>query len=338
MAFHPESPLYERDVERLDRQDDNAATRLFSSGSLQHLIDKHSNALGEIVYLFIFGELIDAYQNREISLSERFIMAMRAFYFLTMWELFLEKAGFKRSIFFISREAADICRILIEGIIALIFVYRDYYSTPTLYPLLPWLHSTEACEHTFGSARQIVKDFTMLDFYRMIQKLRFKIREAVLLTEASSPKATASGYNHTYLLSGNVDLLALATHFSNDEIPGLVKTAMQEADSVVSLLGLSPLSLRSNSYATIQLPSITSWFDCEAESVTTRSDDYDDLFDQEEAWEDSDDTDVPRELMSIIQNPSLDDWSQGLSAKGKSRLSNLLSASAALAIDNMITA
>ena len=107
MAFHPETPLYERDVERVDRQDDNAAARLFSSGTLQHAIEKHSDMLGEVIYLFVCGELIDAYQNRSISLSERFVMVMRSFYFLTMWEVFLERAGYKRAMFFISCKAQE---------------------------------------------------------------------------------------------------------------------------------------------------------------------------------------------------------------------------------------
>lgn len=66
------TPIYLRDVEKLDRQGDNAATRLFSSAALQHLISmKHDHLLGTVVYLFIFGELVDAYQNRRISLLVR---------------------------------------------------------------------------------------------------------------------------------------------------------------------------------------------------------------------------------------------------------------------------
>jgi hypothetical protein len=35
------TPLYQRDVNKVDRQDDNAATRLFSAGVLQYLSDHH---------------------------------------------------------------------------------------------------------------------------------------------------------------------------------------------------------------------------------------------------------------------------------------------------------
>ena len=65
------SPIYMRDVEKLDRQDNNAATRLFCADTLEWLQDHHPEQLGLAAYLFIFGELIDAWQNRSISILER---------------------------------------------------------------------------------------------------------------------------------------------------------------------------------------------------------------------------------------------------------------------------
>jgi hypothetical protein len=71
MAMSPDSPMYERDVNRLDRQDDAAALRLFCAATLAYLSENFPEYIGEIVYLFVFGELVDAYQNREISHAER---------------------------------------------------------------------------------------------------------------------------------------------------------------------------------------------------------------------------------------------------------------------------
>jgi len=67
LAYEAGTPLYHRDVHKLDRQDDNAAVRLFSAPVIEFLADHHPDYLGEIIYLFIFGELIDAYQNRAMS-------------------------------------------------------------------------------------------------------------------------------------------------------------------------------------------------------------------------------------------------------------------------------
>lgn len=67
MVFEADSPLYHRDVEKTDCQDDNAATRLASATAIDYLVARHPDRLGMIVYLFVFRELIDAYQNWEIT-------------------------------------------------------------------------------------------------------------------------------------------------------------------------------------------------------------------------------------------------------------------------------
>jgi len=69
LAFEAGTPLYHRDVHKLDRQDDNAAVRLFSAAVIEFLAKQHPDYLGEIIYLFVFGELIDAYQNRAMRRS-----------------------------------------------------------------------------------------------------------------------------------------------------------------------------------------------------------------------------------------------------------------------------
>lgn len=77
------SPLYIRDVDKLDRQDDRAAARLFSSTNIRHAID--CGHLGLAIFLFIFGEACDAYQSRTISHTERIHMVLLAYFFKTIW-------------------------------------------------------------------------------------------------------------------------------------------------------------------------------------------------------------------------------------------------------------
>ncbi|KAJ7258598.1 hypothetical protein C8J57DRAFT_1644546, partial [Mycena rebaudengoi] len=260
MAFEDGSPLFHRDVEKLDRQDDNAATRLFSADTLKYLADHHPEYLGEIVYLFIFGELIDAYQNRSIPHAERIKLVLRARYFLNSWSSFLDLSGYNKSVYFLSREAVDIARIVIEGYLALIYIHRDY--TDGVFPLLPWLHSSEACEHIFGESRRIVKDFTMLDFLYMIPKLRAKLHAAVVLAKSSQAKARASGYSHTYFDNAGINLLALSTFPSDIEITDIAIEAAEESDSLIALLGLAPSQLHSGANPVVPiLPAIASWFD-----------------------------------------------------------------------------
>ena len=258
LAFANGSPLYRRDVEKLDRQDDNAASRLFSADTLSYLSNHYPDRVGEIIYLFVFGDLIDAYQNRSISHFERVKMLLRARYFLDSWERFLAGSGYKKHLYFLSREAIEILRQIIEGLLGMIYIYRDHLHNPgDVNPLLPWLHSTEQCEHIFGEARPIVTDFCFLDFIYMIPKLRVTIREAMLHAR-TDPKATASGYSHTHFDSRGLNIPTLATFPNDDEINTAAKGAAEEAESLLSLLGVSPKRLREG--PVVNLPPITSFY------------------------------------------------------------------------------
>ena len=256
LAFSNGSPLYRRDVEKLDRQDDNATSRLFSADTLSYLTNHYPHRVGEIVYLFVFGDLIDAYQNRSISHCERVKMLLRARYFLDSWERFIGRAQYKRHLHFLSHEAIDILRQIIEGLLGLIYIYRDHLHNPDdINPLLPWLHSTEQCEHIFGEARRIVEDFCFLDFVYMVPKLRVTIREAMLHAR-SNPRATASGYNHTYFDSRGLKIPILSTYPSDDEISIAAKEGAEEAESLLALLGVSPKQLQGD--MPVKLPPIAS--------------------------------------------------------------------------------
>ncbi|KAJ7245054.1 hypothetical protein C8J57DRAFT_1082457 [Mycena rebaudengoi] len=321
MAFADGSPLFHRDVEKLDRQDDNAATRLFSADTLKYLADHHPEYLGEIVYLFIFGELIDAYQNRFICHAERVKLVLRARYFLDSWSSFLEISNYNKSLYCLSREALDIARIIIEGYLALVYIHRD--NVDGLFPLLPWLHSSEACEHVFGEARRIVKDFTMLDFLYMIPKLRIKIRAAVLRAKASDPKARAAGYTHTYFDNTGLDILALSTFPSDEDIDNAAAEAAEESDSLIALLGLAPSKLHAGSIPTLSiLPSIDSWYEDVDES------------DGEDCISDEESISEAQQLQGLLDKAE-DEVAVGTRAKAEELL-NLTSAALALSADDMM--
>jgi hypothetical protein len=279
------TPLYSRDVTKVDRQDDNAAVRLFSADVLKYLAENHPDYVGEIVYLFVFGELIDAYQNRSMHHLERIKLVLRAKYFLDSWEEFLMACKYRKDRYFISREAADILHFIINGFIALVIIHRDHVRGRV--PLLPWLHSSEACEHIFGEARHVVKDFSYLDFIYMIPKLRVKLHEAVLRGKSSDPKARASGYSHSYFDYEGLDLLTLSTYPSDADIGMASQDAAEEANSLIALLGINPNSLHQNQNAqAAQLPSVSSWFNDPHETLDFDNSDLEsngDLSDNEES-------------------------------------------------------
>ena len=170
--------------------------RLFSGATLEWLLRNHPEYLGLITYLFICGEVIDAYQNHSLSISACVQLILCTHFFIELWEKFLDVSKYPKARHYVSPQCADITRTLIHGFLQIVIIYRDYSNGTR--PLLPWLLSTEVIEHVFGLCRQIVKDFTLLDFHYMVPKLFVKLRQAVLSSKVSDGKARASGYNHTY--------------------------------------------------------------------------------------------------------------------------------------------
>ncbi|KAI9062814.1 hypothetical protein FKP32DRAFT_1554932, partial [Trametes sanguinea] len=230
------------DVEKVDRQDDNAATRLFSADALDWLISHdEQNHRGMVVFLFVFGELVDAYQSRRLSHLDRVKLALRAFFFLELWEKYLEAAGYVKSTHFLSYQACAITRVLIRAVIQLVVLFRDHLRSR--FPLLLWLLSSEPCEHVFGLSRQIVEDFNMLDFYYMIPKLFVRLREAIFNQYQGGEKRTASGYHHTYTDTRSVDVSQLRQFPSDEAIQAAAQVAYEEAFSLFTLVGVSPSEL-----------------------------------------------------------------------------------------------
>jgi hypothetical protein len=261
-AFEAGSPLYHRDVEKTDRQDDNAAIRIHSGAHIGWLAKHHPELLGQLVYLFINGELIDAYQNRKIPHIERIKMVLRTKFFYEMWKAFLKKAGYAESRHFVSREFEDIIGILIDGLISLVVVYRDHMDGE-VFPLMPWLHSSETCEHAFAECRKLIKDFTYLDFIYMIPRLLILIRAAVKLGHTGNSKSQASGYNHTYFDPEDMDIAVLSIFPTDSDIANAAREAWDEADGLWTTLGVSPADFMNNTttgHLSTRLPSASSWF------------------------------------------------------------------------------
>jgi len=190
--------------------------------------------------------------------NERVKLVLRARYFLDSWETFLTASGYSKTTYLLSQEALDITRIIIEGYLALVLIHRDHVNA-VLTPLYPWLHSSEACEHTFGEARQVTKDFTMLDFLYMVPKLKVKMRQAIFKAKTSNAKSRASGYSHTYFDMAGLDQMSLSTFPSDEQISMITEMASEEADSLISLLGLIPIQVHNLQHTNVVLPGIESW-------------------------------------------------------------------------------
>ena len=236
LASKKDTPLYWRDVDRLDRQDDRAAARLFSAPFLEYCIRNEKSNVALPIYLFVLGELIDAYENRHIPHINRVKMALRMLFFKSIWKSFLQRAGYSKMHYFISAAADDIIDILVDGLIGLIYVYRDHLDGR--FPLLPWMHGSEANEHVFGLLRSLVADFTMLDVLRLIPKLNVRLMAACRAKRIKVDfRRTAAGYCHTYFDADDLPLGILSEFPSDNDITCAASAAFNEAIALWDLLG-----------------------------------------------------------------------------------------------------
>ena len=237
------SPLAWCDVEQLNHQDDCAAACLFSTATLEYLIHYvGKSSLGFSIYLFIFGELIDAYQSWKVSHAERAIMVLHAKFFKDLWKSFLQEGKYSAQHYFISHNADKIFHTLVHGLLGLIFIHCDFLGSDPKsksFPLMPWTHGSESNEHIFGIMHSLISDFTMLDVIRMIPKLTVRLQVACRNWDQSVGN-TASGYSHTYFHDEDAPLSIFSNYPSDEDIRSLAAIAHNEACYLWSLLGYEP--------------------------------------------------------------------------------------------------
>jgi len=296
LADEKDTPLYWRDVDRLDRQDDRAAARLFSAPFLEYCIRSSHIALP--IYLFVLGELIDAYENRHIPHIDRVKMVLRMRFFKSIWKSFLQSAGYSNTHYFISSPADDIIDILVDGLLRLVYIYRDHLDN--LYPLLPWMHGSEANEHVFGLLRSLVTDFTMLDVLRLIPKLNVRLMAACCAKNLKIDfQRMAAGYSHTYFDADDLPLGILSEFPSDDDIAAAASAAFDKANALWDLLGYYNTSNPDNLARVPQPPE-------QEEEGTDNTDDADDS-----AFRDCDRRILRNALDSSRKLPGLDSHAQG---------------------------
>ncbi|KAG8717565.1 hypothetical protein FRC09_014080 [Ceratobasidium sp. 395] len=267
LSVDSRSPLYQRDVLKVDRQDDRAATRIFSSAWLRHVVQisseqssgvpfkpaplsivsnnlpppssvlKHSlNAF--IALLFILGEGFDAFQSRSLTILERIRMILRLFFFLELWKSSLQTLKYSETHHFLTQNLYQTLLNLVHSYMSLVFIYRDHLDHPN-YSLCAWLHSTEGAEHTFGEARKARPDFTFSDFVTMVPKLEVMSMSAVSDgDDFSEAKARAAGYSHTLYSKLGINIEAMSNFPGGELIDRAAKVAYDEAVAVFSHCGI----------------------------------------------------------------------------------------------------
>jgi hypothetical protein len=135
-----------------------------------------------------------------------------------------------------STAADDIIDTLADGLLGLIYIYRDHLDKS--YPLLPWMHGSKANEHIFGLLRSLVTDFTMLDVLHLIPKLHVRLMTACRAKNIKVDfQRTAAGYSHTYFNADDIPLGILSEFPSDSDITCAASAAFDEANVLWDLVG-----------------------------------------------------------------------------------------------------
>ncbi|KAJ7201855.1 hypothetical protein GGX14DRAFT_571116 [Mycena pura] len=231
--------LYERDVIRADRQDDNAAHRVFSAATLQGLALNVEENMGLIIFLFVIGDLIDAYESRTMSHAERAKVALRARLFLATWKTFLLKMGYPVQRHYLPPGATKIFHTLVDGLLGLILIHRDHLSSSTV-PLLPWKHESMANERIFSALRSIFPEMSLVQVLLALPNIQATMSRAKqALFSAASYKRVANGYTFSDSTDdATINFGNLATFPTDLELTAAYGQAIEENDMLWTLLNV----------------------------------------------------------------------------------------------------
>ncbi|PLW42688.1 hypothetical protein PCASD_08506 [Puccinia coronata f. sp. avenae] len=246
------STLYNRDVLNCDKQDDGRAYRTMNWETLEASL-RSPKHIGLSIYLFLLGELTDAWLCQKMNHLDRIRSSWTCIFFLRLWHLSnsdknspltsIDRNG-------VSRQSFEIFSFLGNSLLGLIIAHRDFHPKV---PLLPWKHGTEACEHIFGWMRVIMPNFTVLDARQMLPKI-FAVVRNVMSGKMKMPKSEhlRSGYKYNFaneLLPENYEHLAQFP--TNIEITHELAVAESQARKIATFAGIN------SSYSLTKIPSLT---------------------------------------------------------------------------------
>ncbi|OSC98921.1 hypothetical protein PYCCODRAFT_1396354 [Trametes coccinea BRFM310] len=249
------SGLMRRDVENVDKQDDGAARRLFHYTALEAMTTQDAAGctyvrdefLGLFVYLFIFGELFDAWLNRRLAIHERVCAALRARAFLHIWYSHIKQMErrfpdlYRPHRAFISPASFNIFNRLCDTLVLLALAYSMFYPDE---PFCPWLLGTEFIEHFFGLARTLLPDFTYVELLKLVKHVM--LRQQILLSgkvaakkERTSRAGYVLDYDPTPLTAAELENARVS--LSEASVNRLVELAHKEATQIAKQLLRLPI-------------------------------------------------------------------------------------------------
>ncbi|KAF9526823.1 hypothetical protein CPB83DRAFT_837122 [Crepidotus variabilis] len=151
--------LVVRDVANVDKQDDGAARRVFHHQALEAYTTKDNPNMetvsirpgfeGVFTYLFVLGQLFEAWMSPSMTTHERVLAALRARFWLHYWR---------------------------QHVLGLSLAFAKFYPDQ---PFCIWLIATDFVEHFFGISRKLLPNFSYVEFIKIAQHVMIAHDEAV---------------------------------------------------------------------------------------------------------------------------------------------------------------
>ena len=240
--------LWKTDIKVSDKQNVNAAVRLFDLRVQECLIDCNSQKYkGTICFLQLGTMLHKMYFDKDMFVSQRIRHAWTLVQFLRMWKIWTKASGYKIDKHFISDQTFHDVLIASHS---LILLAKEHFKENNQQPFEPWTWGSNACEEVFSKAKCFVRtknNFCHAEFLDICRRLQ-KVAE----TEKDPNIKTKSSYqdlNYATSTTGNLPNI--------DNIDSIIEDEMKNGDKIackmVLEVGMHQLLLASK---TLQFDSI----------------------------------------------------------------------------------
>ncbi|EGG10869.1 uncharacterized protein MELLADRAFT_92216 [Melampsora larici-populina 98AG31] len=256
-------PLGYKDILNTDKQDDGHAYQTFSKQTFKAACSD-PECVGLVLYLYIFGKLVDSWLNQRMPHQDRIISSYTVVFFVCKWKVYLPKRQkepgslMNLSSNCISHHSICIFEQLGESLLGLIIAHRKRYPN---HPLMPWNHGTECCEQIFGWMRVLLPTFTVLDARQVKPKI-FAVIKCIMSGYITLPTnenlhsgkylniipiifamkliSDLIGYQYNFSRNNIHDYtLILSQYPSNNEIHQLLKVAESWAQELAMFAGIT---------------------------------------------------------------------------------------------------
>ena len=215
--------LWKTDIKVSDKQNVNAAVRLFHPKVQECLYDCNSQKYKGTIYFLQMGTMLhDMYFDKSMHASVRIRHAWTLVQFLRMWKIWSKLSGYKMDKNFISDQAFH--DILIASHSLILFT-KFHFKENSRQPFEPWTWGSNACEEVFSKARCFVRtknNFCHVEFLDICRRLQ-KVAE----TEKGPNLKTKSSHHYPKCVT-----------LSFDNAESIIKEEMKNGDEIACNMAL----------------------------------------------------------------------------------------------------